>query len=56
MTPRRASTIDYVPVTVRFPRPLYERLKRLAETNKRSFNQQVVYLLQQQEKDKEGKE
>jgi hypothetical protein len=56
MTPRKASIIDYVPVTIRFPRPLYEKIKQQAEINKRSFNQQIVHLLGQEKEKEEGGE
>jgi hypothetical protein len=34
------------PVTVRFPLELYERLMLLAKQERRSFNAQVVYLVE----------
>lgn len=43
-------------VTIRLPDDLYRAIALLADTEHRSLNQQIVYLLQKQDRAPEGKE
>lgn len=41
------SNEDRIPVTFRLPAAVKERIERLAEKERRSMNEQMVYLLEQ---------
>lgn len=41
------SNEDRIPVTFRLPAVVKERIERLAEKERRSMNEQMVYLLEQ---------
>lgn len=40
---------ETVKMTVPFPKSVHEKVKRLADTERRSMNQQIIYMLEKYE-------
>jgi hypothetical protein len=42
---------EVVKSTIPFPKEIYERVKKLADKERRSINQQIIYMLEQYKED-----